>query len=248
MPAAVRGHVSHRSAWYAALVGPFVCPASRLSELEPLTPARGLEVALTVPDGVAALREAIAGARNIAGLDLVAVEVPVRDAGQAQVALAAAAGISTYAEVPSAADCDRILDVLVDYGGRAKLRTGGVTAQAFPTERAVAQFIVAATDRKLPFKCTAGLHRAIRHTDAATGFEHHGYLNVVVSAAAAAAGAPIQEVAQLLGCRDCGELVTRAREISGRGLLTSYGTCSISEPVDDLVELGLIEAPAGTDG
>ena len=49
---------------------------------------------------------------------------------------------------------------------RLKFRTGGVTADAFPTEAEVAAWIAAALDRELPFKCTAGLHNAVRHRDA----------------------------------------------------------------------------------
>ncbi|HEY9379419.1 MAG TPA: hypothetical protein VIQ02_20255, partial [Jiangellaceae bacterium] len=33
MPVAMHDHSGHRAAWYAPLVGPFLCPASRLDEL-----------------------------------------------------------------------------------------------------------------------------------------------------------------------------------------------------------------------
>ena len=43
--------------------------------------------------------------------------------------------------------------------------------------------LVAAVSAGLPFKLTAGLHEAVRHTNAETGFTHHGFLNLVLAAA-----------------------------------------------------------------
>ena len=42
------------------------------------------------------------------------------------------------------------------------------------------RWIDAALDRETPFKCTAGLHHAVRHTGD-DGFEHHGFLNVLLA-------------------------------------------------------------------
>ena len=66
-------------------------------------------------------------------------------------------------------------------GLRLKFRTGGLTADAFPSAAELAACIDAALDRETPFKCTAGLHHAVRHTDPETGFEHHGFLNVLLA-------------------------------------------------------------------
>ena len=49
-------------------------------------------------------------------------------------------------------------------GLRLKFRTGGLEASAFPTAEVLAGWIDAALDRETPFKCTAGLHNAVRHT------------------------------------------------------------------------------------
>ena len=64
-----------------------------------------------------------------------------------------------------------------------KFRTGGLAAELFPTPVELAAVICACRDRELPFKLTAGLHHALRHTDPETGFTHHGFLNVLVAAA-----------------------------------------------------------------
>ena len=90
----------------------------------------------------------------------------------------------------------------------------------------------------MPFKATAGLHHAIRNTDPHTGFEQHGFLNLLAATEAAHAGADVAEVAALLAVRDGDALST-----TGVTLLGSIGTCSISEPVDELTALGrLLEA------
>lgn len=95
----------------------------------------------------------------------------------------------------------------------------------------------------LPFTCTAGLHRAVRHDDAATGFRHHGYLNMLLAADAAEQGATAADrssdgVAAAVGA------LTPERLRAARVRFTSFGTCSIAEPVEDLVALGLLDAPA----
>ena len=54
-------------------------------------------------------------------------------------------------------------------------------AHLFPGAATVASWIDAALDRETSYKCTAGLHHALRHRDHETGFEHHGFLNVLLA-------------------------------------------------------------------
>ena len=72
----------------------------------------------------------------------------------------------------------------------AKFRTGGLAAELFPTPVELAAVICACRDRELPFKLTAGLHHAMRHTDPETGFTHHGFLNVLAATCAGRPTAP----------------------------------------------------------
>jgi hypothetical protein len=134
---------------------------------------------------------------------------------------------------------------------RLKFRTGGLEVDRFPTPEQLAGWIDAALDRETAFKCTAGLHHAIAHRDHETGFPHHGFLNVLLATRQAFDGATTAEVARLLADRYPNDLVALARtsDVAGaRRWFTSFGSCSVDEPLDDLVGLGLIDAPVVEEG
>jgi hypothetical protein len=95
----------------------------------------------------------------------------------------------------------------------------------------------------MPFKCTAGLHHAVRHDDPATGFAHHGFLNVLLATQALLAGGSVDDAAHLLDERDGDALAARATDevlASARRWFTSFGSCSVTEPLEDLHSLGLL--------
>jgi hypothetical protein len=139
----------------------------------------------------------------------------------------------------------------------AKVRCGGVTAGAFPPVDELAAFIDAAAAEQVPFKATAGLHHPIRHNNAAAGFVMHGFLNVLAAAALAhrvdrAAIENILAEEDPLAFRfDDDTMAWRDDRVSTADLAASrerafvaYGSCSFSEPVDDLIALGILEASA----
>src|SRR5205085_10396045 len=155
--------------------------------------------------------------------------------------------IQGYAEVPFTWGLMAALDTLTEARAQgtavaAKFRTGGLAAELFPTPIELAAVICACRDRDLPFKLTAGLHHAIRHTDPETGFVHHGFLNVLVGAAQAAADAEVADVGATLAGTDPVPLIEAARRLLSRRrpLWTGYGSCSVTEPLDDLSRLGLL--------
>jgi hypothetical protein len=150
-------------------------------------------------------------------------------------------------ELPRTAAGDEVLDVLAGTRYRAKLRTGGLQAGLFPSPDELAGTLSACLAREVAVKCTAGLHHAVRHTDPATGFPHHGFLNVLLAVDALAAGVPA--AAEWLQQED-GEVLAAAlrswtpdRAARARAVFTSFGTCSVLEPVEDLVALGLLPSP-----
>jgi hypothetical protein len=130
-----------------------------------------------------------------------------------------------------------------------KFRTGGTEATAFPDESTLAAVIVEAAKVGAGMKFTAGLHHAVRFTDAGTGFEHHGFLNLLVAVAHAQAGAAHADLADVLALRDGCALAATVRGWSPEQVATvrqtfvSFGCCGVEEPLHDLAQLGLLDAP-----
>ena len=252
LPDAVAAHVAGRAEWWAELVGSFVVTDQRIPEVD-----QPLRLAIVVTGGAGAIEPALRLAtRN--GHEVGGVEIALRDLddlpGNARrvAAAADASGIEperVHVELPHVPDTGswlRAADEVAQAGLRLKFRTGGLEAAAFPAAHALARWIDAALDRETPFKCTAGLHHAVAQEDAETGFGHHGFLNVMLATVRAFDGTPADEVAALLGERDPGVLVSAAREedlTRARRWFTSFGSCSVSEPLDDLLTLGLLEKP-----
>lgn len=248
LPDAVAAHRRHRAAWYADLVGPLLVPASALPDLAALL---GVDERIEV--GV------IGAAPTAQGSDprirVRQVEVAVAKRGEDPlpgladlVALGRRLdGIDCYAEIPLTWGLSGALDLVAEAraaGTRiaAKFRTGGLAAELFPTSPDLAAVICACRDRGLPFKLTAGLHHAARHIDPETGFTHHGFVNVLAATIAAAGGADPGELVALLSATDPVPLAerVRAQRDQGRPLWIGFGSCSIQEPLADLIRLGLV--------
>jgi hypothetical protein len=257
---AVPEHRAHLAGPYAAMVGPFVVSDTRLPQLAALVDPGGdpLRVTVVVTGGAGAIEPAYRWA-TAPGLEVAGIEVALRDlddlAGSARRVVAAltrlGAEVPAYVEPPLVPGTPAhgwlaALDEVASADLRLKLRTGGVSADAFPSEETVATAVGAALDRELPFKCTAGLHRAVRHRAEETGFEHHGFLNVLLATRAALDG---EDVTGALAERDPAVVVSRLEETGSDGLLrarrwfTSFGCCGVRDPYDDLVSLALV--PAG---
>jgi hypothetical protein len=255
LPDAVTAHVALREEWWADLVGSFVVTDTAVPDI-----ATPLALAVVVTGGAGAvpgaLRLADRGGHEVAG-----VEIALRDlddlAGNARRVAASVAACDldperVYVELPHVPDTGswlRAADAVAEAGLRLKFRTGGLEAHLFPPPHALARWIDAALDRETPFKCTAGLHHAVRHDadrPAGDGFTHHGFLNVLLATLHAFDGSPLDEVVALLEQRDAEVLVAAAREadlVRARRWFTSFGSCSVSEPLDDLLALGLLEKP-----
>jgi len=265
LAAAVSQHRRLRAGHLGQYVGPLLCAASRLAELglvlddeamEDGAELPGLDIAVVVDTATSSVAELAGAVQADDRLDLQGVEVALRGdtdlgstARRTVAALIAAElpdSCAIYVEVPLVRTSFDALDVLSEYDLRAKLRTGGADAAAFPDEAAVAAFLNACLDRELALKCTAGLHHAVRHTDPTTGFEHHGFLNVLLATHTLIAGATVQDAVAVLAERDGEVLADTARALSAaeaaraRRSFASYGSCSVTEPIDDLASLALL--------
>jgi len=127
------------------------------------------------------------------------------------------------------------------------VRCGGIEAELFPSVEQLADFVTAAVAAGVPFKATAGLHHAVRYRDPVTGFDHHGFLNLVVAVCRAVEGAGKEGVQAALREDDGETLAAAARTVPeataarARSLFVGYGSCSTADPVTDLAGLGLID-------
>jgi len=262
MSDAVAGHLRHQSAWYSEMSGPFVCAAGKLTELGGAITVAGvfeIDLALVVPDGAAGVEAAVDAVFADPRLRLRAVELPIvatDDPLQGTLAVIAAldrtplAGASAFVEVPARQLTREVARCLAEHRYLAKVRTGGTSPEAFPDERTLANCVQALVSERLPCKCSAGLHHAVRHHDAKTGFEHHGFLNVVLAVAAALDDAGPEAVAAQLAQSDSNRVAAAVRALDAetgaavRELVRSFGTCSTDDPVADLMTLGLVIQPA----
>jgi hypothetical protein len=256
---ALAEHLEHRSAWYAELVGPLLVPADRMADLteivtvQPL-PAR-LDVGVIASLGPEVAAEALQSAATISAVRVTGVELPLNtsvDAGADWDRLGADVR-AVWWEVDRGQDVGAQLDRLAAVDGRlggAKLRTGGVSPAAVPSAAEVAAFLRHAIDVDLTFKLTAGLHHAVRTTDPDTGLEQHGVLNVLCAIKAALNGGEEDELETVLAERDPAVLVARTNGMSeadasvARAFWSSFGCCGVTDPIDDLVALGLLSKSA----
>jgi hypothetical protein len=240
---AVLTHLSLTRGPYADYVGPLLVAGDRWEQLTQAERDGPLEVVV--------VGDATFGELTLADIAVVGVE-RVWDGSP----IAAADVENRLALEPVGLDAvEDLLDTLgearIDGAAViAKFRTGGVTADAFPSEEDLAYCILAAYNAGVPFKLTAGLHHAARHTDEVSGFEHHGFLNVIVAVARCDRGAGETEVAETLANRDAGALADEIRSWSAdqgvavRSTFTSVGCCGVDDPIQDLLDLSLIDGDA----
>jgi len=262
LPHAVSVHLWHRQTNRAVLLGPLVVPAADLPRLATIVaetadtmpdhhPAEledllGLAVTVPTPLKVGA---AVAAARAVPFARLAALEVAIPNDLQAdqvvpalQAALGDPAETAVYVEIPRDHRRDPLLAALSGTRYLAKFRTGGIRADLYPGEVELAESLVALAAAGVPFKATAGLHHALRNTDPETGFEQHGFLNLLTAANAAIEGADVDKLVPLLADRDGARVAAAVGRLPAgvRETFRSFGTCSISEPVAELVALDLL--------
>jgi len=143
---------------------------------------------------------------------------------------------------------------------RAKIRTGGETADKFPAPESVIEFIALCAAAGVPFKATAGLHHPLRalhrltyQPDSPSGIMH-GFLNVFLAAAFVRAGMETGLAVELLKEQaseafhfGSDEVIWRGQRLSARDVslarrdfAVAFGSCSFTEPIDDLRSLHLL--------
>lgn len=268
MDEAVRQYAAYRVGASRALLARFVLPVARLDEFV-------REAAVVPPEASPWPLAVLAGASDAAALDafdaahggrwrIDTVEAKAENvAGIMEIASAFDGRRTVYVELPVTQDPTPLIAAVGAAGLRAKIRTGGVTADAFPSPQQVMPFLAGCVVRGVPFKATAGLHHPVRGEYALTYAADapratmYGFLNVFVVAVmlhagyAPAAVMPLLEEraptafdfsADAIGWRD---LRATAAQVAAarRHLAGSFGSCSFAEPVQDLAALSLLPTP-----
>jgi hypothetical protein len=265
MDEAVRNYAAYRDGEARAMLARFVLPVARLEEF--------VRVASVLPQDAAPWPLAVlAGAADAGALDtfdathgnrwrIDTVEAKAEDlAGVAALAAAFGGRRTVYVELPVTREPSALIAAVGAAGMRAKIRTGGVTVEAFPSPVQVLGFISACVSLGVPFKATAGLHHPLRGdyaltyaVDAPRG-TMYGFLNVFIAAVLLHAGHASGAVLPLLEEGDASAFsfsddairwrdlsATAAQVAAARATFAgSFGSCSFTEPVQDLAALSLL--------
>jgi len=180
-------------------------------------------------------------------LPSLSAQVEVLEARLERAATVEGASARVFLEVRP--DDEAKLDAVAERGAGAKVRCGGATPDMFPSPAELAHFICGCRDRGLAFKATAGLHHPIRDGIA------HGFLNLLgATLRAHADGAEPRELTEILLDEEPGAFSVTDDAFTVRGsafdaeavaamreeLFVGYGSCSFSEPVEDLRGLRIL--------
>jgi hypothetical protein len=274
MATAMTNYARYRAGPSAWALGRFIVPVSRLPELEahesrlPRNPASQpwrLGV-LAGPDLAADLMQIGEFNRRHSEPDRAAitadtVEVKATsESGIAEIMRLMPRSLQGYIEIPIEDDPYPLIAAIRRLGGRAKVRTGGVTPDAFPSTIDLLRFLQCCARAGVPFKATAGLHHPLRAEyrltyapDSPCG-TMFGFLNLFVTVAFLRAGMNENEAGRVLEegspeafQADHSGISWRNHRLDLESLsavredgIISFGSCSFTEPIQDLESLHLL--------
>ncbi len=278
MATAVRNFAHYRASESGWMLGRFICPAKSLElfsrEAELYLPrdagAIAWHVSVTAGGDIDEDMQAITlfNSRHRMCFDEYsaiadAYEVKANSIGDVEnIHTHVPATLRTFIEVPLVDNPTPIVEAIARTGRRAKMRVGGVTADAFPASAQIAQFLIACAHTGVVAKATAGLHHPLRdayrltYDDDAQQTVMYGYLNVFLATALVGSGASTRDVVAMLEERDARHITFDAThcywsggskphaldrsflaQMRDRGLV-SFGSCSFTEPVNETRALG----------
>lgn len=270
MSDAVINYAAYRNSNYSWMLGRFVVTAARLDEFyesarDFVSRDASSEWHLSVVAGedigdtVKRIEQFSAESR---GVIVDSVEVRANSASKIKNTLdLLPRGVTAYFELPMD---DNLGDLIVDVslgGGRAKVRTGGVTPDAFPTSKDIIRFVRGCLAANVPFKATAGLHHPIRCYRPLTYEENsvqstmHGFLNLFLMTGMAREGfrqnlleeVMEEEFSEVFHFEDSSAAwreqyslnIWQIEALRQKGI-HSFGSCSFDEPIADLQQLGIL--------
>jgi len=270
MPNAVANYAAYLGSDYRWMLGRFIVPVDRLDEFAEAAKnflAEGKEVwhlSVLGSEDIYQTVHRIEDFNHLYAPNAVcdALEVKAKTSHQIrEVAAAVTPGLETYFEISIDENLADLVSTLAVHGQRTKIRTGGVTEQAFPPVEQIVKFMRVCLAANVPFKATAGLHHPLRcvkpltyEPDAPEGMMN-GFLNVFLAAAFLRQGYQPRLINELLKSKraddflfnDNGVLWRQEHFLDSlqienariRGAI-SFGSCSFVEPVEDLQEIGLL--------
>jgi hypothetical protein len=234
MPDALEADRAARASEHAWMLDHFIVPASRLHELPGDAPR--LSVVL---DGGEGDLEAVAETPH--DVELVEARIDPEWIPDTQALVREKLpGVRTFWELSPGRGLPGAVAAVREARAGAKIRCGGTT---LPSVAEVADFIAACRDACVPFKATAGLHHPIRSGD------RHGFLNLLTAAVFADGDleAIVAEEDPAAFSLDAGGLTVHGHRADAATIesaraerFVAYGSCSFSEPVDDLIALGML--------
>ena len=258
------GYDAYRRSSDAWALGRVVVPAARLAELSGLVAVDTPEpwrVSALIGDDAAHDTEVIRSVNRVGRLVVDTAEVRAASAAVVEETMNALGDFLTvYVEIPAAVEPEQFVAAIGRAGGRAKIRAGGITPDAFPTAARVARFIACCAENHVAFKATAGLHHPVCGTypltyaaDAPRG-PMFGFLNLFLAAGFARKGLAESVLIELLLAQDASSLRFTDDAIQWRehtlahsdvvatrdSFAIAFGSCSFREPIDDLYRLGLL--------
>jgi hypothetical protein len=270
---AAKNFIRYMSGRHTWMLGKFVVPAAKLEELRTYLAgnpeARRPTLSLSVLLGAEPLREAqrireaqdlaVAAVSPLFSIDSVELR-PGSPAMVAELAAILPKGLPVFCEVASGQDLTRWLTALKQAGWFAKIRTGGISREAFPSSSEVAEFLVQCKTHGVAFKATAGLHHPVRSEHPLTYDVNssrgimHGFINVFLGAALLECGISKDQLVAVLDDTDAhhfsfsgdfahwGKLFVNQDDVAGtrRHFAMSFGSCSFEEPIQDIQKLSLL--------
>jgi hypothetical protein len=274
MQSAVDNYARYRSSEYGWAIGRLIVPVARLDELA----AAVQFLPASSPDPQPWRLSALAGSDLDADLDAIhafnqrsnrqpiAITIDTIELKASQpdairsILRRLPDTLTSYIEIPIDDDPAALLQTIGEFGGRAKVRTGGTRQELFPPPEDLLRFISGCVTTRVPFKATAGLHHPLRaryplsyEQNSALG-TMYGFLNVFLSAAFLAAGINTDAAMQILIEESSAAFRFDEKTISWREqpldaasleetrqrIAIAYGSCSFQEPIDDLKAMQLV--------
>ncbi len=255
------------------MLGRCVVPLPRLDDVAAtlarstvLRPAWTIAVLVSAEDPLDAVVAAIDrfhDSKATVGVTVTAIEAALpRLEAVAEFASAIPGTLERFVEVPLDGARDAWLDAIADRACSAKVRTGGVTADRFPSAASLAAVLAACAHRRLPLKATAGLHHPIRaayrltYDAASPSGLMHGFVNLLAAALILHSGGGAEaDAKRALEVQDPRQFAFDDTALSWQRhsfgadacagtrahLLRSVGSCSFEEPVAELRGLGWMQ-------